>query len=430
MVDKVITNDVLPRAEPHPTFHREETRVKILFIGEGVTLAHVSRPLVLARALDRKRYEVSFACGETFRGFVEAAGISPYPIPTTPPEDFARRTFLGKPQFPLKLLAEYVKAELDLFSRTSPDFVVGDFRVSLGISTEVAGIPYIALADAYWSPFSTESLPVPEHPSLKFFGIRIADRVFPLLRPLFFQWHAWDFNRLRRQYGLRPVAGVREMLTCGTWTLYLAIPTVAPTHQLPPSHRYLGPILWEPDLPLPPWWEKARTSRPLVYVTLGSSGDPRLMEPLLDALEGLSLTAAVATAGRGTGPLPMNVFSADYLPGLKILEGASLVVSNGGSPTTYQALSRGVPVLGLPTNADQYFAMQAVARKGAGILIRSGLATAPAIRRAIERLLSEDSYRHAAKILQAEIACYPAERDFATFIESLHTKTCTGSRIY
>jgi len=112
------------------------------------------------------------------------------------------------------------------------------------------------------------------------------------------------------------------------------------------------------------------------------------------------------------------------------LEGASLVVSNGGSPTTYQALSRGVPVLGLPTNADQYFAMQAVARKGAGILIRSGLATAPAIRRAIERLLSEDSYRHAAKILQAEIACYPAERDFATFIESLHTKTCTGSRIY
>jgi len=66
--------------------------------------------------------------------------------------------------------------------------------------------------------------------------------------------------------------------------------------------------------------------------------------------------------------LPDNI----YLPGLKAAQRASVVVCSGGTATTYQALSCGTPVLGIPCNSDQYLSMEAIARQGSGILIRAG----------------------------------------------------------
>ena len=36
-------------------------RLRILFIAEAVSLAHIARPFVLAQSLDPSRYEVHFA---------------------------------------------------------------------------------------------------------------------------------------------------------------------------------------------------------------------------------------------------------------------------------------------------------------------------------------------------------------------------------
>ena len=42
-------------------------RVRVLFIGEAATLAHVARPLALAAALPKHRYEVVLATPERYR---------------------------------------------------------------------------------------------------------------------------------------------------------------------------------------------------------------------------------------------------------------------------------------------------------------------------------------------------------------------------
>src|SRR5438128_3539731 len=255
-------------------------RIKILFIGEGVTLAHIARPLSLCQALDSQRYEISFACGGTWRHFVKSQGILPCALPTMPPEEFVQRLALGKPLYTRERLLEYVRAELELFKRISPDLVIGDFRISLGISTEIAQIPYVALANAYWSPFSTFKFPVPEHPCVKIFGIRIAQAIFPYLYPLIFQFHVRDFNKVRREYSQNPVQSLQEMYTLGTWTLYVDLPCLIPTTHLPSHHSFLGPVLWEPTVPFPPWWKKIKDQKPLAYITLGSSGETRILKPL------------------------------------------------------------------------------------------------------------------------------------------------------
>ena len=411
MIDRVTdsTSPGIPAVPPQP--------LRVLFVAEAVTLAHVSRPLALAQTLDRERYAITFACGDAWASFIDNAGFTRYPIPTMSPEEFASRLSKGRRIFTRSRLAEYVKAELDLLAKTSPDVVVGDFRVSLRISTAVAGVPYVALANAYWSPFSTLPFPMPEHPSVRLLGPRVSRALLPAILPLVFHLHTRDFNRLCRQYGLPPTGSLGEMYTSGDWTLYLDIPTLAPTANLPTTHRYIGPVVWEAPASLPAWWDEVANDSALVYVALGSSGDRRLWDPVMEAVAALPLRAAVATAGRPVKRLSSNVFTAEYLPGLKIASRAALVVSNGGSPTAYQALACGVPVLGMPSNADQYLMMESVAREGAGILIRAGQATAARIRTAIQTLLQDGSYRQNAARIKAEILRFNAQQAFGTLLD-------------
>ena len=48
-------------------------RVKrVLFFAEAVTLAHVARPVALAKGLDRSRFEVFMACDSRYERFVGA----------------------------------------------------------------------------------------------------------------------------------------------------------------------------------------------------------------------------------------------------------------------------------------------------------------------------------------------------------------------
>jgi UDP:flavonoid glycosyltransferase YjiC (YdhE family) len=392
--------------------------LRVLFVGEGVTLSHVVRPLVLARATSVAGHHVHFACGGEYRRFVEDARVEVEPLPTMSPREFTARIAVGKPLYTYSRLEEYVTAERDLLSRLSPDVVVGDFRVSLAISAEAQGILYVALSNAHWSPFSTLEFPVAEHPLVRILGPRLARPVIRRLLPLISRLHIAAFNRLRQEHGLSRVTNLQEMYTRGSWTLYLDLPRLSPTRDLPATHRYIGPVLWEPDLPLPEWWDRVDPEVPIVYVTLGSSGHPGLLPRVLQAFENLPVVAAVATAGQPVDRVPDNVRVADYLPAMKIMERARVVVSNGGSGTTYQAMAAGVPILGLPFNSDQYFAMEGVVREGAGILVRSGLASVDGVRAALHALLEDPRFVEAARRVQADMGRYRVEPAFVTFIET------------
>jgi UDP:flavonoid glycosyltransferase YjiC (YdhE family) len=82
-------------------------------------------------------------------------------------------------------------------------------------------------------------------------------------------------------------------------------------------------------------------------------------------------------------------------------------VCNGGASTAYQALAAGTPVIGLPLNLDQSLVMSAIERAGAGILVRSGTATATAIGQAVSRALRDPALRSAA----AKVAGWMQELD-------------------
>lgn len=363
-------------------------------------MAHVGRPLILAQSLDPARHEVVFARPAGYAWMTAAAGFKVVDLVCQDGATFARRLERGQPLYDFQVLRQYVEHDLALIDMIKPDVIVGDFRISLGVSARLRSTPYITICDAYWSPER------PLHPLLPVLGftryvpIPVSQGVFSMVAPLVLRLHAVPMERLRAHFGL-PTLGydLRRCYTDADLRLFANPPALFP--EIKPSRvaNFIGPIAWSPpdrvDL------DFLQGDAPLIYVTMGSSGDPRVLAALIPVLEESGAQVVVATAGK---PLPAGIASArtrvfDFLPGDQLCRRASLVVCNGGSPTTNQALCQGVPVLGIASNMDQFLNMRAIEGYGAGLLVRADRAHSQPLRRAVDRLLTDAGIRNRARFL-------------------------------
>lgn len=374
-------------------------RKKALFIAEGVTLAHVGRSIQLASILQREGTDVELACDGRYARFLTGLDFPVRTIRSITSDAFLDALAHGRPVFSTETLRSYVSEDLSLLEATQPDVVVGDFRLSLSVSARIAGIPYVNVTNAYWSPYARPRFRMPSLPFARLVGARLADAVFPIARPLAFAAHALPMNRVRRSYGL-PTLGwdVRRVYCDGDLTLYADIPELIPIFDSPPTHRYVGPVLWSPVLEPPAWWQEVISGKPPIYISLGSSGQAQLLPMLIEALAPLGCPLVIATAGRGEelSPRP-GLWVADFVPGEAIAAKACAVVCNGGSPTCQQALVNGVPVIGIASNLDQYLNMDYIERFGAGKLIRSDMADIGTVRNATRRAIDDPRFRERAR---------------------------------
>jgi UDP:flavonoid glycosyltransferase YjiC (YdhE family) len=390
-------------------------RRRVLFVAEAVTLAHVGRMIALAQSLDPVSHVVCVASDPRYAAVV---GVQPFPvraISTISSERFFGALARGSPIYDAQTLASYVEGDLELLHDFRPDIVVGDFRLSLDVSARLAGVQYVNVTNAYWSPYAHLHYPVPDIPLSRYLGPTIGQAIFDVVRPAAFALHARPMNAVRRRFGL-PVAklDLRDAYTRADQTLYADLPELVPCAGLPPSHSFIGPVPWEPKVAPPDWWDRAPQEVPTIYVTLGSSGPRGLLPVVLDALKDLKVAVIAATAGRGgVETPPANALIADYLPGRAASARSGLVICNGGSPTSYQALSAGKPVIGVASNLDQYLNMAQIEAFGAGTLLRAGRLTRETVRDAVTRILSDEHFSVQAGSLAQAIGRYPACELFA-----------------
>ncbi|WP_026476570.1 glycosyltransferase [Alkaliphilus transvaalensis] len=389
---------------------------KVLFFGEGIALSHIVRPLYLARCLDKEKYEISFACSEAFKGFVEGKVDHYYEIPSMSPGEFEKRLESPKKIYDNKILSQYIDSELQLLSEVKPDVVIGDMRATLAISARQANIPYINISNAYWSPFSTQERQMPEIPALEWMNFKFRMKFMKLVFPLVVKGYIQDYNKNRVKIGLPPVKSMQEMHCDGDWNLYVDTPTLAPTYNLPKSHQYIGPITEFIDNELPDWWHDVKNDKPIIYFTVGSTGNVAILKPILEVLKKLPVTVLMSTAGRDLGTLPSNFYVSKYLPALLVIEKSDLVICNG-TGGLYQALSKGKPVLAFTKNMDQFLAMDMVEKNGAGKLIRPCFATEDYILQNIEAMLQESSWKKNAQKIQSQIEKYNPKTLFIDVID-------------
>ena len=398
---------------------------KILFVAEAVTLAHVARPAVLANGLDHDLYAVTFATDPRYNQLFPELSDYRYDIWSIPSEDFLNALAKGSPLYSKRILERYVEDDLKVIDEVKPDLIVGDFRLSLSISARLRQIPYATISNVYWCVYSNNTYTVPQLPMTRFLGIRLSNILFNMVRPLAFASHCIPLNSVRRKYGLESLGyDLRSVYTDADEVLLADIPEYFPISATARHHRYLGPIPWSPDNKLPSWWKDIDRTRPVVYVTLGSSGRIELLPIALEALAQLPVTVIATTAGRTKlDSVPDNVMISEYVPGDEAAGMASLVICNGGSLTTYQAIQNGTPVLGIVSNLDQHLNMSYFSRAGIGEVLRSEKADAQRICRLVEKLLSEPSYKDAAEKARNIALGYRPKQQFLGFVqEVLHNK--------
>ena len=343
---------------------------------------------------------------------------------TIPSTDFLRALARGKPVYDLATLERYVDDDLALLRAVKPAVVIGDFRISLAVSARLSGVPYINIANAYWSPYARPRWHAPTMPWSRHVSAALDDWVFRAARPLAFRLHARPMQALARRHGL-PHAGVelRHVYTDGDLTLYADSPALVATYGRPSTHRYLGLIDWAPSAPLPSWWDALQAGARPIYVTLGSSGDVAKLPRVLAGLARLGCPVVVATAGAGIPvSLPAHVHLADYLPGDVVARRSCLVVCNGGSPTSHQALLAGVPVLGIPDNLDQVLNMSYLKGAGVGDWLATRDVTTDGIERLARRLLADPQLAARA----ASLGAAEKNKDITGTLEQAISELCSA----
>ena len=398
-------------------------RPRLLIFAEAVSLAHVARAMTLAQSLDPSRYDVQFACDPRFLSLFGELRFPVHAIRSIPSNIFQSRLANGDPLYSTAELHQYVQEDLRLTGELEPDLVIGDFRLSLSVSARLSAVPYATVTNAHWSPYCPGKFPVPELPITERFGPYWAQRLFDLIRPLVFAQQAYALNKVRRDYGMPPIGyTLRRTFSDADYTLYADLPHLVPTVNPPSNHRYIGPVVWSFET-LPWWWSSLRHDVRTAYVTMGTSGKNDLgrMVARSLALTGWQVLLATADSQADTG-VEDSIWTASYLPGTPASKRADLVVCNGGSATVYQALAAGTPILGIPSNLDQYLMTEHLQRFEAGECIRAGSATAESVRRSAHRIVESVRYKIKAAELSDKIDEYRTNEKFQACVDHILEK--------
>lgn len=363
--------------------HSSSNKLKFLAFPYGDALAHVSRVLMVAEALRARGHEVIFAASGKYTGLIEAAKFQRVEVPTLPwseiePVDLAGRT----DYYSVDVAATHVSAERTLIQAHLPDAVISDFRPTVSTSADIEGVRHVSLLNAAWSQYYQGELIVPRaffggavfHPLSKFLNRTFLQRptqyALGRVQSAVIRKGNLAHNSVRRDLKLKPTDDLFQQWQ-GDLTLLADLPSYAPTKALPDNVKYVGPLVWEPKgMKLPAWWNKMEGSTgPLVYLTMGSTGDHKLIEKLVNLLLSYDLTLVVSTGGANLSlPTHKMLFVANYVPGDEIMKHAQLVICHGGNGTIYQAIRRGVPILGFPMFHDQeIYNMHQVERLGIGM---------------------------------------------------------------
>lgn len=410
-------------------FSQTNHRPKILFVVEAAALAHVVRSATLANSLVDHGYKVYFACDKHFEYGLANLKAERISIKSRSPSQLMEVLSKGGCLFDYDILKTYSRDEIDLFRRVSPDLVVGDFRPSLGASAVASKIKYFCITNAYWSQFANNrKLPFPcvgLPNKLKLSGtpakimLGAASAIYRALLPATLHHQGKGLNQLRADYGLKAFSNYFEGFTFGDSTFYVDLPHLIPMTELPSNHFFLGPISWSPPVELPKWWDNIDRSKALIYLCLGSSGDINVLNELIEGLATLDVELIVATAGRTSSNFRRhNVHCADFLPGRVVCEIANLVVANGGSPSIYQAMAAGVPIINVPFNMDQLIAARYSDIAGVSLTVRSDIANRKLIASAATNVLTNKKFSIRAGHMKSFYSQYDAVSNFNTHVQN------------
>jgi UDP:flavonoid glycosyltransferase YjiC (YdhE family) len=393
-------------------------RLKFILFPLGWLLAHVTRLVEIGKVLRERGHEVIIA-GEdpdlkpkSKLGFARAAGF--------------RTAYAEEPNFPYAWdrfeqhgwiasawdiltherwapLDSILESQIRLIQEEKPDMVVGDATISVSTAAYITGIPAAGVMNGYGTRFMS-----PTSPFMPM--IRILDGV--------------QLQRLRkkvyRKHGVKPVNAFR---------LLESIPMISPDlpslYTTPKGYanwHLVGPILAQPPVERPEWWDELDDGQTNVYLTMGSTGIlDAFLRRTYDALSKTPYRFVVTTAGQARpetiAMAPSNFRIAKYAPGNDLVKLCRALIFHGGNGTLYQGLAAGLPMIGLPSHLEQKISFEVATRNGFGIGFPARSVSGKQLVTALDRIIEDPSYRQNAQRFAEAVKSHHGAREAADIIE-------------
>jgi zeaxanthin glucosyltransferase len=182
-----------------------------------------------------------------------------------------------------------------------------------------------------------------------------------------------------------------------------------PRQNLPQWFHFTGPYHSPTGREVPDFPYEKLTGQPLIYASMGSvlGSNQEIFRSIAEACNGLDAQLVISLGGSATpeslGSLAGNPLVVGYAPQLQLLQKATLTITHAGMNTSLESLNNGVPMVAIPVGNDQPGIAARVTWAGAGEAVPLSRVNVAKLRIAIQKVLTEDSYKKNALRLQQAI---------------------------
>lgn len=360
---------------------------------------HLNPALGLVRELTARGERIVFYSTPPFREVIEAAGAEYRPHPEGVRQDLRgvpTNTF-GFADWIVEDAAIIVPGLIDALRADPPRYILHDGLTLWGrLLAEILGVPAVAV----FPTFVLDPPVMVMQPRMAWRVLASLPAGLPAVRRM-----KRTAARMRRDYGVSIAPGPRALLNKGA----LSIAFVDRRFQPAPwscgkNTVFAGPSIEGPRQTIAFPMERL-TGKPLVLLSLGTLFNERpgfycmAAEALAHLDAQIVMATGVYTPPESLGPLPANCLAVTAIPQLELLERAAVFITHGGMNSVSEGLWHGVPLLTVPQIDEQRLNGERAAALGAGLVLGPERATAPRLRRAVERLLTEPRFAQRAKAL-------------------------------
>ena len=375
----------------------------IAFVSLGA-FGHINPTLALVTKLVKQGVRVTYFTTEAFRNIIEPTGAKFVAVPSWMAENDKHNDGEKKEDdggvaaaVPFLFLNEagaYIDTILDTLHDDKPDAIVHDFAGIAGtIAADNLNVPNVMLYTSY--------------PSNDSYSVAAGFESCPADHPLR-KAAAGIAAGYAEKYGCR-VMTVKEIFDGhGDFNLVMMQKKLVPNYEsFDDSFVFTGVQIGKRTAFGS--WKAPDNGKPLLYSSLGTAFNnwPEYYPILFDAVRDLDINVFAALGSIDPASLkdiPANVEVGQMVPQLDILSQASVFITHAGMGGTGEAIYYGVPMIAIPQMEEQAITARQIEKLGLGVaFLDKSAITSEALKTAIQKLLTEPSYKAAAEQFSADM---------------------------
>jgi len=342
--------------------------MKTILIFPFNLLSHYLRCLVLADSYPKDEYSIFFLSSDKYDHFIINHGYktfscrqfeSDYVMACAKNFDFS---WLG-----LNELESILNSQMSVINEFKADIVIGDVAPTLKMAAELTHVNHISLMNGYMTRHYAFTRKVPKtHKAFKYLNILpevLSDKITDLAEKRALRKIHEPFKSLRRKYGLQELADY-SFENEGNDNLICDLPSLFPQKLLPANYNYTGPLIYKYQDTEADWLEEISLEKPVICVSMGSSGEWSRLSFLNDSYYAKYTIIAAGDYKKvlhGT-----HILSKDFVNLQNVLSKAALLICHGGNGTIYLGILSNVYMLCLSSHFEQEWNIKAVEKNNFG----------------------------------------------------------------